>query len=995
MPLETVADRRAALEGYVYSPFRGDDLLHGIFGAGRSPEVAFQLFAGPEPRPDDLIHGSAPVVSGMPEAARLKTTKTFRVVDSTWSLAFATLPAFDAGSRRGEVALLLVIGLAISGMLFAVIRSQVRARGAAERVAADLARQARQMRALAETGRSLSEALDLDVVGRRITESLRSLVSVSRVTLYRLEPHTGDLRALATAAVDPAALAGRADHVLAGTAVIGRAVEDCAPVSTADLLYDPRIRLTPLQRERLEPTDNRAVLAVPLIVRDRVIGALSLGDQTGRVFGEEEIRLVRAFADQAAIALHNAQVYAETEQARGEATELAQAARDLTETLDVAAVGDRIVGRVLPLFSARLAIVRALEPDDSLRTIAASGSARVPFGSGHVLPAGIGLMGHVVTEGCPVWTADVRTDTRIARSADYTERLQESGTEAALAVPLRAKGRMIGVLGIADAAGRVFSEREVALLQAFADEAAVALENARLFAEAKGAEEALRDARDRLRALIEASPVAIITLDESGLVKTWNPAATTLFGWTADEVLDRPLPTVPEQRQGEYETLLSGYRRGEAVTGVETKRRRKDGSVVDVVLSVAPMTDAEGRALGSIGVMADVTQRKQLEQQLVQAQKMEAVGQLAGGVAHDFNNLLTVIGGRSALLLQRGGLNEPTRRDVDLIGQTAERAAALTRQLLAFSRKQILEPKPVDLNALVGGVAPMLRRLIGEHIELVIVPGSGLGHVMADPGQAEQVIMNLVVNARDAMPDGGMVKIETASRDVQEATLHAQGRVPPGPYVTLSVQDTGCGMDSVTLARIFEPFFTTKESGKGTGLGLSTVHGIVHQSGGYIGVDSAVGRGTTFTIYLPRITQAVSATEDPKVSPRDLMRGTEVVLVVEDEEEVRRLASEILKMCGYTILETGDPLEALIIAERRSGAIDLLLTDMVMPAMRGSELAERLGIACRGMRVLYMSGYTDEMIAAAGANEPARAFLHKPFTPYDLARRVHEALTRS
>jgi len=399
---------------------------------------------------------------------------------------------------------------------------------------------------------------------------------------------------------------------------------------------------------------------------------------------------------------------------------------------------------------------------------------------------------------------------------------------------------------------------------------------------------------------------------------------------------------------------------------------------------------------------ADITERRQSEEalrvseaQLVQAQKMEAVGQLAGGIAHDFNNLLTVIGGRSALLLQRGGFSDAVRTDVELIGKTADRAAALTRQLLAFSRKQVLEPRPVEPNALVGRVVPMLRRLIGEHIELVIVAGRDVGHVLADPGQVEQVIMNLVVNARDAMPDGGMVKIETAGRDLPEAARHAQGHVPPGQYVTLSVQDAGSGMDTATLARIFEPFFTTKEPGKGTGLGLSTVHGIVHQSGGYIGVDSAPGRGTTFTIYLPRIAAGAASPDAAPPAPSGATRGTETVLLVEDEEEVRRLASEILKGCGYTVLETGDPLEALTMAERRSGAVDLLVTDMVMPAMGGSELAERLTITCRGMRVLYISGYTDEMITQAGTSGSGRAFLHKPFTPHDLTRKVREVLTRA
>jgi PAS domain S-box-containing protein len=856
-------------------------------------------------------------------------------------------------------------------------------------------RAAERAEGLALVSRELVRTLDAGHVAELIVSSARSLLRVRSATLFTRDGSEGQLLCVASAgAADQSRWVGRT--LLPGQGVAGRAVAEGRPVVAADFLADPLVQVPDWLAERAKDEDYRAILAIPFRVADKVIGVLSVGNVAGSAFTEEDVQLLSVFADQAAIVLENARIYAQTERARREATELAEVARHLTETLDVASVGERIVERVLPLFNARLAIVRVLEPDGALRAIAASGPARVPFGPGHVLPTGIGLMTQVVAQGRPMWTTDVRTDSRIARStdSDYTERLLESGTEAALVVPLRVQGRTIGVLGISDAAGRVFLPREVALLQAFADQAAVALENARLFAEQRRTEEALRDARDRLDAIIDASPLAIIALDDQGLVKTWNRAATNLFGWSPEEMLDRPLPTIPEDRQDEYEALKAGYRVGQSVTELETKRRRKDGSLVDVVLSVAPIADPEGRPVGSIGVMADITQRKQLHEQLVQAQKMEAVGLLAGGIAHDFNNLLTVIGGRSTLLVQRGGLSEATKRDAELISKTAERAAALTRQLLAFSRKQVLEPKPVDLNALVGGVAPMLRRLIGEHIELVIVPGSDLGHVMADPGHVEQVVMNLLVNARDAMSDGGMVKIETARRDVPPVVDHPQGQVPPGRYVTMSVQDTGSGMDAVTLARIFEPFFTTKEPGRGTGLGLSTVHGIVHQSGGHIGVDSTVGRGTTFTIYLPQMTGAVATAEAPSGSARDLMRGTETVLLVEDEEEVRQLAAEILKMCGYTVLETGDPLEALTIGERQTGPIDLLLTDMVMPAMRGSELAQRLGTMCPGMRVLYMSGYTDEMVTAASVSEPARAFLHKPFTPHDLARKVHEVLAR-
>jgi len=390
---------------------------------------------------------------------------------------------------------------------------------------------------------------------------------------------------------------------------------------------------------------------------------------------------------------------------------------------------------------------------------------------------------------------------------------------------------------------------------------------------------------------------------------------------------------------------------------------------------------------------ASYAELQQAQAQLAQSQKMEAIGQLAGGIAHDFNNLLTVIGGRSSLLLMRLAPDDPARKDIDLIQTTAQRAAGLTRQLLAFSRKQVLEPKPINLKTLVAGVTPILTRLIGEHIEIVIVAADGAAQVMADPGQMEQVIVNLVVNARDAMPDGGTLTIETSDRVVPEGGVRAHDRpVPTGAYVTLSIRDTGSGMDAATLARIFEPFFTTKEPGRGTGLGLSTVHGIVHQSGGYLAVESVVGRGTAFTIYLPRLLDPINVSGAGQVLVPDLVGGSETVLLVEDDEELRRLTAEILQASGYTVLEAGDPLEALTLCDRRDGKlIDLLLTDMVMPAMRGPELAATLSETRPGLKVLFMSGYADESVTSP-QGEPGRAFLQKPFTPHELTRAVREAL---
>jgi signal transduction histidine kinase len=377
------------------------------------------------------------------------------------------------------------------------------------------------------------------------------------------------------------------------------------------------------------------------------------------------------------------------------------------------------------------------------------------------------------------------------------------------------------------------------------------------------------------------------------------------------------------------------------------------------------------------------------EEQVRQLQKLEAVGQLAGGVAHDFNNLLTIIIGRTQLLLRRLPPDDPIRPDLKVMHQTAERAASLTRQLLAFSRKQILEPKVVDLNTLVPGMASMLERLLGENVALAFHPDTGAGCVKADPGQLEQVVVNLVVNARDAMPDGGRITIETASVELGEHYTRQHVGMEPGSHVMLAVSDTGLGMDAATQARIFEPFFTTKPPDKGTGLGLSTVYGIVKQSGGNIWVYSEPGHGTTFKIYLPRLDEA----EDPvEALPVLAERGTETILVAEDEAEVRALAREILQGYGYKVLEASQPTEAVQIAERYAGPINLLVTDVVMPQVSGRTLAEYLTPQRPEMKVLYISGYTDSAIVHHGVLDPGIPFIQKPFTPDGLGRKVREVL---
>jgi PAS domain S-box-containing protein len=505
----------------------------------------------------------------------------------------------------------------------------------------------------------------------------------------------------------------------------------------------------------------------------------------------------------------------------------------------------------------------------------------------------------------------------------------------------------------------------------------------------RGAEAALRETTQRLQAVVDAAPVAIIAIDKAERVLVWSKAATRLLGWTEAEVLGQQLPTIPDEGRKEFDEAGARHLRGEA-TLYETQRRRKDGSLVDVIASTAPLSGPDGSFTGALGMLEDITERKQLEEQLRQAVKMEGIGRLAGGVAHDFNNLLTVIGGRTHLLLHELPADHPMRQNLVLIQRTGERAAALTRQLLAFSRKQILKPVVLNLNDVVNDVKSLLERLLGEDVELIIDLDPALGRITADPGQVEQVIVNLAVNARDAMPGGGRLTLETRNVELDESYARQHVEVAPGAYVALSVSDTGIGMDLATQARIFEPFFTTKEVGKGTGLGLSTAYGIVKQSNGHVTVNSELRSGTIFRIYLPKTEGEAAA---PVEAERESSpRGSETVLLVEDDPDLRDLAREILETQGHTVLAAQDVEDALRIAEGHKGVIQLLITDVVMPQRSGRALADMVRRHRPNIRVLFMSGYTDDAIVHHGVLDPGTPFLSKPFTPGTLARKVREVL---
>lgn len=518
--------------------------------------------------------------------------------------------------------------------------------------------------------------------------------------------------------------------------------------------------------------------------------------------------------------------------------------------------------------------------------------------------------------------------------------------------------------------------------------------------ESRQAAQALRASEARFQAMFDGAAVGMALVDKDGRALECNVSLQKMLGYEQDELRKMVFTelTHPEDSSEDlslFPELVTGKRDR---YGMDKRYIRKDGRVVWAHLNVSRVQGTGTVPQHFIAMVEDITERKLAsnalrtsEEQLRQAQRVEAVGRLAGGVAHDFNNLLTAMLGYTEFVLEELEETSPLRADLLEVKKNGQRAAALTRQLLAFSRRQVLQPEVLDLNRVVTGISKMLRRLIGEHIELKTATASRLGNVKADPGQLEQVIVNLVVNSRDAMPRGGKLTIETKNVELDETHPSMGKFVHPGPYVLLTVSDTGCGMDEETRSRVFEPFFTTKEKGKGTGLGLSTVFGIVKQSGGYVWVDTELDVGTSFEVYLPRVDEEVTSKPRTGAHLRPAAsREAQTILVVEDEASVRTLTRRILEKNGYRVIAARQGAEGLNLSEQHSGPIDLVITDVVMPEMNGPDMIERITANRPHTKVLYMSGYTEK--AVLSSLDPETPFLHKPFTAKELNQKVREAL---
>jgi len=572
-----------------------------------------------------------------------------------------------------------------------------------------------------------------------------------------------------------------------------------------------------------------------------------------------------------------------------------------------------------------------------------------------------------------------------------------------LGVPLKTSDRTYGWIYVADKLASVeFSEEDAHILTALAAHVALAFENTERL---RTIQEHARDletevaerkrAEDRFGVLVESAPVAIVIADDKGRITEVNAQGLRMFGYDRRELIGETVEMLlPERARNSHRGHRSGYMKDPRArpmgVGLELFARRKDGTEFPVEISLGPLVTKEGVSVSS--TIVDITERKKMEHQLRLAQRMEAVGNLAGGVAHDFNNLLTIIIGSTDLLIDQPQLDPAATKRLKTIRNCAFSGADLTRQLLAFSRHQMIEPRVLDVKEVVGRAQELLGRLIPEDIEIALALEPALGCIKADPGQIEQVLMNLVVNARDAMPKGGRLSIEARNVDLDGYQNDHQVKVAPGRYVMLAVEDTGCGMDRETQLKIFDPFFTTKGLGRGTGLGLATVYGIVKQSGGYIWVYSELSKGTVFRIYLPLIEQSarpVKQNEPEATEPR----GSETILIAEDSESLRELAQEYLESLGYTVIEACTGKEALQRARDFEGTIHLLLTDVVMPEMSGPELADQLALIRPGIKVVLTSGYTDNAVVRQALLDSAISFIQKPYRPKALSRKIREVLS--
>jgi len=844
-------------------------------------------------------------------------------------------------------------------------------------------------RTVVGVARGVLGELDVEVVLERVVQAARELTGARYAALGVLADRRGardriGLARFITVGMDDEARAGLPDAPR-GLGVLGELIRDPEPLRLEDVSAHPHSFGFPSGHPPM-----RTFLGVPVFVAGKPFGNLYLTEKAGgEQFTERDQEAVMELAELAGVAIDNAQRYTGSHQRR---EELERSIAALQATTEVGkAIGDEtdldtvlslVAKRGRALVSARVLLIELAQGDE---LVIAAGAGEVPEGLvGQRMP----LAGSFAEQAIRVRGA-VRVEDEVSRA-----RFNEVGVgrlgitaDAGLVVPLLFRERAFGALIALDplADGPMFSDENARLLEAFATSAATAVAVAQTVA---------ADI-ERLASVVRSSPDAIVTIDEHGVITSWNPGAEEIYGYTAAETVGRPGAEVSAMvvaPGGEEDvSILPRVLAGEVVKHHETTRVRKDGTAVEISLSVAAIRDPYGRLTGVASVARDVTEYRQTQRILAQTERLESIGQLAGGVAHDMNNLLTIILNHHRFALDRLSSQDPASSEITEAQGAAERAATLVRQLLLFAREEATKTETLDLNEIVGGLLGMLTRTLGEHITVRTDFVPSPRPVCADHGQVEQVIVNLAVNARDAMPEGGTLTIATSNvtLDGQQLAAHA-GMSEPGEYLCLSVSDTGSGMAPEVIAKALDPFFTTKPAGEGTGLGLASVYGILRKAGGHLHIASEPGAGTTIETYWPvgELAEEAPPVEQPQEPSPQRVAAGERILLVEDEQSLRRLTVRMLQEHGYEVLEVSSPREAQAIAERRGERIDLLVTDVVMPEIHGIQLAAQIRAARPRLPVLYTSGYMpnpDELPAGA-------AFLAKPFSREQLLAAVANAL---
>ncbi|NWF55743.1 MAG: GAF domain-containing protein [Syntrophaceae bacterium] len=854
---------------------------------------------------------------------------------------------------------------------------------------------------IAAIGRIISSTPNIEKVYERFAEEVKKLIPFDRLAVNLNDLGRGLI----------------VNAYAAGIAVSGRQPGDLIPLagSLNERILHTRESFLIQSEDGEEVAKNfpsllstfqagfRSLLSVPLIASDEVIGALHFRSIQPKAYAPNHVRLAEGVAAQIAGAIALARLLAQRksaemalkkseEEARRLAQEnavMAEIGRIICSTLDIESVYQRFSETVRKLIRFDRLAINIIEPDSRTFSIPYVWGTEIP---GRRANDSIPLAGTAAEE---VFRTRSSLLMRKEDRGEFARRfpgllpILNGGIQSFLMVPLVSQDRVIGVLNVLSAQESSYTWEDLNLAEKVGDQIAGAIASSQIFAKHHQALKALKESEEKYRLLIQNSSEAIF-IAQDGVIKFPNIQTQKMLGYSAEELVT--IPFVAHIHEDDRQVVVERHRKRiqglKAPNTYSFRIKNRQGKELWAEIN-AVLIEWEGRP-ATLNFVRDMTEQKKLEAQFLQAQKMEAVGQLAGGIAHDFNNLLTIINTHSELALMELKEWDPLREKFEAIHRAGEKAADLTRKLLAFSRHQVGAMKVIDLNRIVEDLEKMLHRVIGEDIQLTTFFSKDLGHIKADPGQIEHTLLNLVVNARDAMPSGGRLEIKTVNVQVDEENPHPPG-IKRGDYVMLSVTDTGVGMNPEVQERIFEPFFTTKEKGKGTGLGLSTVYGIIKQTGGHIWVSSEPGKGTTFEIYFPRVDEPLPESQKA-TSPGILGGGRETILIVEDEEGVRKLTRKILSRQGYKILEASSGGDALLLCEQWSEPIHLILSDVVMPGINGPELARRLQALSPGVKVLFMSGYADQAIFQSGILEEKASFIQKPFSARDLVEKIREVI---